>query len=167
MRSDFSKILVERERSGSTTGYISSRRNRRKFNDQRNFEDASKCGKIKTVHGYYGTKALNENLSPLKRFLLSRVGQNWDKVYSEICSVMDKDNTVQAHIFQHLWRYVQKDIIKIEKGIPYILARFKYHKEEFYPIYRDRNNSSMMWMCQHLLPWSTLQNYFRRLFFRV
>lgn len=140
MRSDFSKILVERERVGSSTGYFFKRSNRRKFNNQRNFENAEKGGKIKDFHGYYGTKSLNENLSPLKRFLLSRVGQNWDKVYSEICSVMDKDNTIQAHIFQHVWGFVQKDIVKIEKGIPYILTYFKYHKEKFYPIFRSKGN---------------------------
>lgn len=45
------------------------------------------------VNGY--GKEFSDLLGPLRRFLLSRVGQPWDKVWSEICQVL-KGNGVQA-----------------------------------------------------------------------
>lgn len=52
-------------------------------------------------------KSLNENLAPLRRFLNSRCGQHWSKVYSEIRSGINPASAVQMHILQHLEHYVQ------------------------------------------------------------
>jgi hypothetical protein len=52
-------------------------------------------------------KSLNENLAPLRRFLDSKCGQHWSKVYSEIRSRINPASAVQMHILQHLDGYVQ------------------------------------------------------------
>ncbi len=56
----------------------------------------------------YGSKSkwLNENLSPLYRFLRKAVGRNWNRVYSEICENLSPSNTVQQHVRDHVTDYV-------------------------------------------------------------
>jgi len=61
-------------------------------------------------------KNLNENLSPLKKYLLSQVGRPWDKVYSEIRKNISMDNVVQRHITEHLFQYVKKNVRIEEDG---------------------------------------------------
>ncbi|MBL8706768.1 MAG: hypothetical protein JNM30_18085, partial [Rhodospirillales bacterium] len=51
-------------------------------------------------------KALNENLAPLIRFLRSRVGKHWTKVYGEISEHLRADNAVQQHVRDHLDDFV-------------------------------------------------------------
>lgn len=55
---------------------------------------------------HYEGKQLNENLTPLKRFLRAQVGRPWDKVYSEINEHVKVKNTVQAHIRQHIDNFI-------------------------------------------------------------
>lgn len=50
----------------------------------------------------YGHPGLNENLRPLRRFLEAQVGRPWNKVFAEISRGIDRRNTVQQHIYQHL-----------------------------------------------------------------
>jgi len=103
MRSDMSKVIVERPRLGS-----------RANNDQK--EELKRWQKQSASEDYLlaprrGSSArgrrkdwknLNEFLSPLRRFLEARVGQHWDKIYAEIRSQINPNNTVQMHIMQHL-----------------------------------------------------------------
>jgi hypothetical protein len=53
-----------------------------------------------------GAKELNENLSPLRRYLEREVGRAWNKVYSEIATHLRADNTVQQHVRDHLHNFV-------------------------------------------------------------
>jgi hypothetical protein len=74
--------------------------------------------RVKGVH----RKNFGEHLGPLKNYLVRQVGRHWDKVYSEICANMDRSNTVQAHIFQHLYDYIAvncywKDGVLYDAGI--------------------------------------------------
>lgn len=55
-------------------------------------------------------KLLNENLSPLWRFLHRSVGRLWNDVYAEICAAVPKDSAVQRHVFQHLEQAVHKNV---------------------------------------------------------
>lgn len=70
------------------------------------FEESHKHEGITFMHGG-GTKYFNDNLEPLKRFLLSHVGKNWDKTYSKLCSQLDKNTVNGLHVFNHLFDYVQ------------------------------------------------------------
>jgi len=50
----------------------------------------------------YGGRGLNENLAPLRRYLRAQLGRPWNKVFGEICQGIDRRNTVQQHIHQHI-----------------------------------------------------------------
>jgi hypothetical protein len=54
-------------------------------------------------------KELNENLSPLRRFLEAQVGRPWNKVYSEIAARLRVDSTVQQHVRDHIGDFVALD----------------------------------------------------------
>lgn len=55
-----------------------------------------------------GSKRLNENLAPLKRYLNKQVGRPWDKVYSDVRQALSPRNQVHMHVIQHLWDYVER-----------------------------------------------------------
>jgi len=113
-----SKVLVERERIGVKGAAVLRRRNRRRHNDKRFFDEASSLGSMGRSRNYgYDAKQLNENLSPLKRFIEANVGRRWDDVYSEIREHVNFANTVQKHILQHLWQYVERNVVMNDKGV--------------------------------------------------
>jgi hypothetical protein len=91
MRTDMYKVIVERPRKGKHPYALAERLR----NDP---EGPSFLG----MRAGYGQPGLNENLSPLKRFLQKQVGRPWSKVYAEISEHMDRRNTVQQHIYQHI-----------------------------------------------------------------
>jgi hypothetical protein len=138
MRNDMAKVLVERERRGVRGAAILVRRNRRHFNDPRSFDDAPVFGSSSRHSQYgWGGKELNENLSPLRRFIEANVGRLWDDVYSEMRQHIRWENTVQRHILQHLWQYVERNVVLDEKGVacvrPYYGTGLRVlRKDEFY-----------------------------------
>ncbi len=91
MRPDMYKVIVERPRSGKRTRYAAVR--------LRNSMDGPMRLGMRTNYDYLD---LNGNLNPLRRYLRSQLGRPWDKVYSEICAGIDRRNTVQQHIHQHI-----------------------------------------------------------------
>jgi hypothetical protein len=100
MREDMFKVIVERPRWGSRMRTREGRRYRAS-------EDvASKMG---MKQGYVRRKYLNENLSPLKRWLEAQANRPWDKVYAELCANIDRRNTVQEHIFAHIDSFVERE----------------------------------------------------------
>ncbi|AMP12357.1 hypothetical protein CPter291_0061 [Collimonas pratensis] len=98
MREDMFKVIVERPRCTHSNIY---KGDGRKF---RNSED--RPARIGMKDGYGHRKYLNENLAPLKRFLEQQVNRPWDKVYSEIRTVIDARSTVKQHILLHLDNFV-------------------------------------------------------------
>ena len=107
MRSDMSKVIVERPRRGGGRD--------RKRRSAREFEDMPSKQSMKRAHT--DLKDLNENLSPLKRYLRKNVGRPWDKVFSEICKNIRVDNTVQKHVRSHVYHYVERNVIVEGKEI--------------------------------------------------
>ena len=103
MRDDMSKVIVERPRHGWRI------RHRSRCSA---WERAVRCRfgedgvPSRMPMGFAATKGLNENLAPLRRFLVSRVGQSWDAVYSEIRTRLAPRNTIDMHVWQHLFDYV-------------------------------------------------------------
>ena len=102
MRSDMSKVIVERPRLG---GHY-ARRGRQVEDDLQVSHEGMRAPYVR----HYNNKQLNENLAPLRRFLVSRVGQPWDTVYSEISANLRADNTVQQHVRDHVNQYVATHI---------------------------------------------------------
>ncbi|MBZ5520789.1 MAG: hypothetical protein LAP21_00890 [Acidobacteriia bacterium] len=94
------KVVVERPRWGSRA------RNRKfgarlKYVSNHDYEDQPK--KALGFESYAGfSKELTDVLNPLRRFLRSRLGRPWDKVYSELCAGLDRRKVTGLHIFQHL-----------------------------------------------------------------
>jgi hypothetical protein len=89
------KVIVERPR-----GYkgSESRADRRR----KDFDGPQFLG----MRAGFGHRALNENLRPLQRYLRSQVGRPWSKVYGEIARTIDRRNTVQQNVYQHIEDFV-------------------------------------------------------------
>lgn len=105
MRADMSKVLVEEPRSGRAfaRAVAGSRRRERERLDP-DGESAPRRFGMKQ-HG--GDKQFGEHLGPLYAYLRQQVDRPWSKVYGELCQGLDRRNTVQAHLFQHLFDRVE------------------------------------------------------------
>jgi len=106
-----SKLITEKERSGSSWMSYKPARFRRKirldedgeFSDERYLP--SQHEGMKKPHGYE-TKGLSDFLSPIKGFLAKSCGRPWDDVYSEICAHVKLDSVTQRHVRDHVDSYV-------------------------------------------------------------
>ena len=96
MRPDMSKVIVERPRLGGGR----RKQHRALVADL----DAPLHQGMRRIHK--DPKRLNENLNPLRRFLGSRVGKYWPKVYAEICENLRPSSTIQQHVRDHLFDFV-------------------------------------------------------------
>lgn len=115
MREDMYKVIVERPRWGS----------RMRTRDGRLYRASEDLpGKLGMKRGYTNHKSLNENLSPLKRWLESQVNRPWNKVYAELCASIDRRNTVQEHIFTHIENFVERET-KLVEGKVMVLSRWR------------------------------------------
>lgn len=147
MRSDMSKVLVERPRRGGC-GKELIRANRHETNIACKMAvhdtdiETDNYHSVKRVHqssGYGNTKELNENLKPLRRFLRSRVGQPWNKVYSEIMAGLNLSSSVQYHVWQHLVQfgevetktYMEGNTVMLAGSSPRSVGSYSW-REEFY-----------------------------------
>ena len=95
MRPDMYKVIVERPRRGKRMRPVAIR--------FRNDLDGPTHLGMRTAYDY---RELNENLQPLRRYLHAQVGRPWNKVFSEICVAIDRRNTVQHHIHQHIDQFI-------------------------------------------------------------
>ncbi|MFT3927466.1 MAG: hypothetical protein QM778_33340 [Myxococcales bacterium] len=98
-----SKILVERPRYGATLKF---RARRHAFDRKSRSRDDEQVLPKQMGMGFGRGKSLNENLQPLRAFLLSQRGRNWDQVYGEIRSRLAPRSAVDMHVMQHLRHYV-------------------------------------------------------------
>ena len=109
MRADMYKVIVERPRWCAFRGKSSHPTRVMRHAGKRDPEGAIAVrGMRRLTHLSRGKhkKQLNENLSPLKRFLHRRVGRRWNDVYSEISRRICPRSAVQLHILQHLNDFV-------------------------------------------------------------
>lgn len=110
MRRDMAKVIVERPRPGS------SRHVPRRFarldpkhiplTDDDLDPFPSRLGHRRAARLAGDWKVLNENLTPLRRFLLKQAGRPWNKVWSEISAHVRADSTVQKHVRDHIQDFV-------------------------------------------------------------
>lgn len=101
MREDMTKVLVEEPRHGR--GYARSVQGARRQRWNR-LDPDGEGGPIHVGMRRDGltNKDFGEHLGPLYRYLRQQVNRPWDKVYGELCSVLDRRNVVQNHLFQHI-----------------------------------------------------------------
>ncbi|MCA9656082.1 MAG: hypothetical protein H6712_24110 [Myxococcales bacterium] len=104
MRRDMDKVLCERPRWGMRT------KRRRRYRGP--LEDAPRFESSSRHRG--GTKALNEHLGPLRRWLRQQAGRPWDAVYGELRANISPRNAVQMHIWQHAEHYVARHVMMID-----------------------------------------------------
>jgi hypothetical protein len=109
MRADMFKVIVERPRWGASHAPPVKLKK-----DKNDFRQIGLNRHAKEQAAY--TKSLNENLTPLVRFLRRRVGRCWDDVFSEICEHLDTGSTVKMHVRQHLSDFVLFDISRGRHG---------------------------------------------------
>lgn len=101
MREDMDKIIVERPRRK----HGRPRREKYGRGKQRHFDDMPRQIGLRKSHK--DTSWPNENLAPLRRYLEKQVGRPWNNVYSEITERININSTVQRHILQHVFDYVE------------------------------------------------------------
>ncbi|HEY1314139.1 MAG TPA: hypothetical protein VGE92_09680 [Steroidobacteraceae bacterium] len=99
MRAGMYKVIVERPRRGKEGDAFAARL-------RNDFDGPTRLG----MRAGYGCRSLNENLAPLRRYLHAQTGRPWNKVFSEICAGIDRRNTVQQHIHQHIHDFIATDV---------------------------------------------------------
>lgn len=99
MREDMYKVVLERPRRWKGGDAAAARL-------RNDFDGPTQLG----TRAGYGYRNLNENLAPLRRYLRAQTGRPWDKVFSEICANIDRRNTVQQHIHQHIHDFIAIDV---------------------------------------------------------
>lgn len=115
MRSDMFEIIIERPRYYGGK----AKSNRAKEHVRRDPEHAPMRESMSISRG---TKSLNENLAPLRRFLQRRVGRPWNEVFAEISAHIALRSAVQKHVLDHLWQFVKTDVVLIDGQPHYPLA---------------------------------------------
>ena len=112
MRPDLNKVLTEQPRRGSNSRNLKTRTRFKNYDHTR--EDRyslPKTGKMLMGNRDLGphdeTKSITDRLGPVKRWLDSQVGRNWDRVYSEIKQAFPKANQQNHHLLDtHLLGYI-------------------------------------------------------------
>jgi hypothetical protein len=98
MREDMARVIVERPRIKP----FKMRKGR-----VQPLEDMPQHEGMRRAQAMRGErKQLTENLNPFRRYLESRAGRPWSKVYSEICANLRVDSAVQQHVRDHLEDFV-------------------------------------------------------------
>lgn len=109
MRKDMIKLVTERERRKSWKGKI-------KLRVYRDIEDAPDKEPIRRL--YKDKKEFTDNISPLIRYLQSKIGCPWDHVYHEICSSLKIRTSQGNHIRDHV-DFLVKENVNIIHGVVY------------------------------------------------
>lgn len=132
MRKDMAKVIVERPRYDHGDGWSRPGRTRVIVDD-----DGEPLPAREPVRPRTKTKSLNENLSPLKRYLGAQVNRPWNKVFSEISENLKPTSTVQQHVRDHIDDFVATKT-RMKAGKVVIAGRFRQEipiEEDWRPYY--------------------------------
>lgn len=110
MRYDMAEVVIERPRARSGNRFHSVRV-RYKGMDLNTLDDLPKNQGYRRpfIEGHGDCKEFSDLLGPLHRFLISKVGQKWNDVYSEVRERLNPDSTVQIHIIGHLFQFIETE----------------------------------------------------------
>lgn len=111
----FDKLLVERERSGWR---VDRRGAGRRARERLRHDPDALPSRESTSMRRGGTKELDENLGPLRRFLRGALGRGWDAVRAEIKRALPGDDPVRRHIWAHVEGYVAEHVV-LRQGVPF------------------------------------------------
>jgi hypothetical protein len=101
MRDDMFEIIIERPRHASRARFPRKLRRRDAAATRHDPERLGFAAGIGLTD-----KSLNENLSPLRRYLERQINRPWDKIWSEICAKLKPSSTVQQHVRDHIGDFV-------------------------------------------------------------
>jgi hypothetical protein len=131
-----SEIVIERPRHGMRI----SLKKHKGFKKQldRLTEVASQDGLLSAylIKPRNKSKYLADHLGPLRRFLRSKVGEEWNDVYSELCQRLKTNTMAGQHVIGHVWDFVER-YVKIIDGKVYHKHYQKY-RTLLEASYRDR-----------------------------
>ncbi len=118
MRSDMHKVIVERPRllrarweNKKTALRLTKQQSAQAMDAAEDYDSGPRRASSRRHE-----KWLNENLAPLRRYLMRQVGRPWDKVYGEIRQTIDTRSAIGLHVLQHLEDYVATDAF-LEDGV--------------------------------------------------
>lgn len=138
MRSDMFKVIVERPRAG---GYGKPSNGRKKEKSKKDYDNYPLHESTARKHRPYSAyKELNENLAPLQRFLHSRVGKHWDKVFSEICERIDMRSAVKKHIRDHVKSMVWTEVEQHRDGSIWTKGAYPWRIDYVEHYYRQHHH---------------------------
>jgi hypothetical protein len=108
MRSDMFEVIIERPRVGASwPDRTKGRKAELAINPELSpLREPMSIGR--------GSKYLNENLAPLRRFLERNVGRPWDAVRAEICAHLAVRSAVQKHVLDHVKEMVETNAVMID-----------------------------------------------------
>jgi hypothetical protein len=115
-----SKVVTERPRYGhanpsrKTTG-ISIRR----YDPDCEYDEPTRLPVSRGRQYGHNAKEFSDLIGPLRRFLRSRLGKSWKKVYSELASKLDRRSVSGSHIWDHVMREIETDCYIGEDGFAY------------------------------------------------
>jgi len=124
MRNEMAKVIVERPR---VRPFKSRKGRRRALEDMPTREGMRRAASLSGDR-----KQLNENLTPLRRYIERQVGRPWNKVYSEIAAHLRADRAIQQHVRDHLRDFVAVKPRRINGG-----WRHPGHSLWYQPLYVD------------------------------
>lgn len=124
MRSDMSKVVVERPRHGHSLKSGKTARRIKLYDESAEYDDLPKRvsgsrNKHVRSSSTFETKYFSDLLGPLRRYLRKNVGRPWNKVYSELAQHLDKRKTTGIHIFDHVKWEVEQNCFLGEDGKVY------------------------------------------------
>jgi len=128
MRADMFQVVIERPRLGHSHPQQGLRRRRRARGD------VDELPRHEGMKGRHRTKALNENLAPLRRFLERSVGRPWTHVYAELSAHVSARSAVQQHVRDHLRDFV---VVDVEERGGVLWGRHRWQYAPLTAVWRD------------------------------
>jgi hypothetical protein len=116
MKRDMQKVIIEAPRRRTTCsrcGVAGGATERNKRRESARLRDFGLSPRLKSKNLDYGE--YNDRLNPLRRFLEKRLGQSWDDVWSEICSVNDRRSVTGYHLRLHVAQMVETEPLSVER----------------------------------------------------
>jgi hypothetical protein len=112
MRDDMNKVVIERTRYGGKGGSRKTYDKASLPREKRSFKGVDvdlrpKHESMRKKHRVNGdSKEFSDLLGPLEGYLFSKVGEPWNDVWSDICSVLKGNSLQAAHIKGHVKQMV-------------------------------------------------------------
>jgi len=113
VREDIEKVICERPRLQQDGG-VHTRTHRRRLNRINGESDVKHESMRRPFKAMGRSKEFSDFLEPIKGFLKKSVGRPWNKVHSELATLLSKSTTTGRHVWTHIDQYVEKSPIFID-----------------------------------------------------